>query len=88
MFRKVTCYLHIDFYDLVGEVEKTEYNGDFETDFIEHYQPSPTCAIKVSIPSENDLNKYDWDEWKRIMFLVLKKNGFNSGVSVYVDIDY
>jgi len=88
MFRKVVCYPHIDFYDLVEEVEKTGYLGDFETDFMEHHQPSPTCSIGIHIPSESDLKKYDWEEWELVMFSILRTNGYNPDETIYVDIDY
>ena len=88
MFRKVICYPHIDFYDLVKEIEKTNYNGDFEANFMEHYLPSPTCSIRVEIPADAELKTWDWEKWEHIMFSTLKENGFNPGESVYVDIDY
>ncbi len=87
MFHKET-YVHIDFYDLVEAIEKTGYDGDFETDFMERHQPSPTCSIRVGIPSDADLKAWDWEKWEHIMFSVLKENGFNPDDSVYVDIDY
>ena len=88
MFRKVTYYPHIDFYDLLEEVEKTGYLGDFEADFMERYQPSPTCSIRVHIPSENDLKEYDWEEWELVMFSIIRINGYNPDETIYVDIDY
>ena len=88
MFRKVVCYPHIDFYDLVEKVEKTGYLGDFEADFMEHHQPSPTCSIGIHIPSESDLKKYDWEEWELVMFSILRINGYNPDETIYVDIDY
>lgn len=87
MFHKET-YVHIDFYDLVEAIEKTEYDGDFETDFMEHHQPCPTCSIRVGIPTDIDLKAWDWEKWEHIMFSVFKENGFNPGDSVYIDIDY
>ena len=87
MFHKET-YTHIDFYDLVKEIEKTEYDGDFEADFMDHYLPSTTCSVRVGIPTDAELKAWDWEKWEHIMFSVLKENDFNPGDSVYVDIDY
>jgi len=80
-------YTHIDFYDLLEEVEKIG-DEDFEANFMDVYQPSSDCSIKVSIPSDSELKEYDWDEWQLEMFSVLRENGFHPEDSIYIDIGY
>ena len=73
----MTRELHIDYSELA-------HGEEYESEFMELYTPSQSCAIRTYIPQDY----YNDYEWEKVFYSDLEALGIKPGERVWVEIDY
>lgn len=61
---------------------------EYESEFNECYTPGPSCAIRIWLPGPEELYKYYFEEWRKIMIADLRALGAEFGDQIWIEIDY
>lgn len=61
-----------------------EYQGEWN----ELYEPGPSYAIRVYIPTRFEIELFSYEEWEILFFDDLEEIGLKPGDHVWVEVDY
>ena len=61
-----------------------EYEGEWN----EFFTPGQSCAIRVYLPTRDEIEMFSYEEWEMLFFDDLAEIGLKPGNHAWVEVDY
>ena len=70
------------------QCNKLKHFDEYEDEWNELYTPGQSCAIRVYLPTRDELEMFSYEEWEMLFFDDLAEIGLKPGDHVWVEVDY